>query len=143
MNLLSVVLNVSDLDQSIEFYDDVLGLRLLFKGDQLAAIGGAEGAPTQVLVLRALGTTGHVGGAHHIGARAIVWEVGSLDQLDHIAGALERRSSLVGKREAKTWTAVVGHDPDRIAIVASCSLRDGPITYDDWDPDELLYGLGE
>jgi catechol 2,3-dioxygenase-like lactoylglutathione lyase family enzyme len=143
VNLLSVVLNISDLDQSIEFYREVLGLRLLFRGDQLAAIGGPEGERTQVLILRKLGATGYVGGAHHIGARAVIWEVASLDELNRVTQALERRGSLVGRRDAKTWTAVIGHDPDRIAIVASCSLRGEPISYDDWTPDELLFGLGE
>ena len=143
MNFLSVVLNVSDLDRSIEFYSGVFGFRLLFRRDQLAAIGGDENDRAQVIVLRNLGTNAHVGGAHHIGVRAVVLEVGTVDDLEEITQALERRDSLVGKREADSWKAVVGHDPDRIAVVTSCSLRSGPLTYDDWSPDEMLYAIGE
>jgi catechol 2,3-dioxygenase-like lactoylglutathione lyase family enzyme len=143
MNFLSVVLNVSDLDRSIDFYGDVFGFRLLFRLDQIAAVGGDEKEPTRVFVLRTLGKTAHVSGAHHIGVRAVVLEVDSLDELEQTRQALERRGGFVGTRHADTWTAVVGNDPDRIAIVTGCSLRDGPISYDDWKPDALLYALGE
>ncbi|HTU36863.1 MAG TPA: VOC family protein [Acidimicrobiales bacterium] len=143
MNFQAVVLNVSDLDKSIDFYHDVFGFTELSRGDQLAAIGIPGSERTQVLVLRTLGTTGYVGGAHHIGMRAFVLEMDSLDRLNQVSAALDRRKSSVTRRETKAWVAVVGHDPDRIAVVASCSVGESPITYDDWDLDELLYGLGE
>jgi catechol 2,3-dioxygenase-like lactoylglutathione lyase family enzyme len=144
MNFMSVVLNVSNLDRSIEFYRDVFGFTLLSRMDRIAAVSAADSERSQVLVLRTPGTTGHVGGAHHIGARAFMLEVDSVDQLERIRQALDGTGGLVGKRDTRDWSAVVGHDPDRIAVVAGCSLRADPIRDDDWtNLDELLYGLGE
>jgi hypothetical protein len=98
-----------------------------------------------VIVLRAFGTSGRGGGARHIGIRALVLEVDSLTELEKIEQALERRQSL-GRRltDNANWKAVVGYDPDRIALVAGTALGTGPITHESWaDLDESLYGLGE
>ena len=73
MNFQSVVVNVSDLDQSIDFYRDVYGFTLLSRRDQLASISAPGTDRPQVLVLRALGGSGRVG-ARHIGMRALVQE---------------------------------------------------------------------
>ena len=55
MNFQGVVMNVADLDRSIDFYRDVLGYTLLSREQQLAAIGIAENDRTQAIVLRAIG----------------------------------------------------------------------------------------
>jgi catechol 2,3-dioxygenase-like lactoylglutathione lyase family enzyme len=145
VNFQSLVINVSNLDRSIEFYCDVFGFTLLSRRDQLAAISAAGSEQPQVIVLRAFGTSGRGGGARHIGIRALVLEVDSLTELEKIEQALERRQSL-GRRltDNANWKAVVGYDPDRIALVAGTALGTGPITHESWaDLDESLYGLGE
>ncbi len=144
MNFQGVVVNVSDLDQSIDFYREVYGFTLLSRNDQLAAISAPGTDRPQVLVLRALGGSGRAG-ARHIGVRAVVLEVESVDALEQIEQALDKRGWLVGRiTDHATWTAVVGHDPDRIAIVTGSGLGIGPITLENWAAlDESLYGLGE
>jgi catechol 2,3-dioxygenase-like lactoylglutathione lyase family enzyme len=144
MNFQGIVVNVSDLDQSIDFYREVYGFTLLSKNDQLAAISAPGIDRPQVLVLRALGGTGRVG-ARHIGMRALVLEVESVDELDEIERALDKRGYLVGRiTDHATWAGVVGHDPDRIAIVTGAGLGDGRITLENWAAlDESLYALGE
>jgi catechol-2,3-dioxygenase len=144
MNFQGVVVNVSDLDQSIEFYCEVYGFTLLSRNDQLAAISAPGTDRPQVVVLRALGGSGRVG-ARHIGMRAVVLEVESADALEQIEQALDKKGCLVGRiTDHATWTAVVGHDPDRIAIVTGAGLGREPITLDNWAAlDESLYGLGE
>jgi catechol-2,3-dioxygenase len=144
MNFQSVVVNVSNLDRSIEFYRDVFGFTLLSRNDQLATISAPGTDRAQVLVLRALGSSGRVG-ARHTGLRAIVLEVESVAALEQIEQALNSRGSFVARiSHHTTWTAVVGHDPDRIAIVTGSGLGDDPITVESWAKlDESLYGLGE
>jgi catechol 2,3-dioxygenase-like lactoylglutathione lyase family enzyme len=142
----SVIVNVADLDRSIEFYDEVLGFKLLSRKDQLAAIHAPGTERPQVIVLRGLRmSSSRMGGARHIGMRALVLDVGSFDALERIATELERRQCLVSRHDGGTWTAAFGRDPDRIAIVAGCSLiPDQPITLEAWaDLDESLYGVGE
>lgn len=140
----SVVVNVSDLDQSIEFYGDVFGFTVLSKRDQLAALSAPASDGPQVLVLRAFGTSGRSGGARHIGIRAFVLEVAPAE-LEQIEQALDQRKSLDRRiTDNATWKAVVGHDPDRIAVVVGTPIGDGPIGNESWAAlHESLYGLGE
>jgi catechol 2,3-dioxygenase-like lactoylglutathione lyase family enzyme len=145
VNFQSVVMNVSDLDQSIEFYCDVLGFTLLSRRDQLAAVSAPGTEQLQVIVLRAFGTSGRGAGARHIGIRVLVLEVESVSDVDEIEQALEQRQSLVRKlTDNVNWKAVVGYDPDRITVVVGSALGTGSIPQEAWAAlDESLYGLGE
>jgi catechol 2,3-dioxygenase-like lactoylglutathione lyase family enzyme len=143
MNFHGVVFNVADLDRSIDFYRDVFAFTLLSRSGQIAAISAPESEHPQIIVLRALGTD-RVAGARHVGIRALILEVGSLDELERISHRLESRNSFVGRRAGATWTAVIGTDPDRIAVVTASGSGVGPITHEDWRAlDDFVYGLGE
>ncbi len=145
MHFQSVVMNVSNLDRSIEFYRDVFGFTVLSRRDELAAVSAAGSERPQVIVLRAFGTSGRGAGARHIGIRTLVLEVDSVTELEQIEQALDRRGSLFRRlTDNVTWKAVVGYDPDRITVVAGSALGAGPITLDAWAAlDESLYGVGE
>jgi len=145
MNFQSVVMNVSSLDRSIEFYRDVFGFTVLSRRDQLAAVSAPGNERPQVIVLRAFGTSGRGAGARHIGIRVLVLEVDSLTELEEIEQALNLRKSLFRKlTDDATWRAVVGYDPDRITVVAGSALGTGPISLEGWAAlDDALYGLGE
>ncbi len=142
MNFLGVVMNVADLDRSILFYQEVLGFTLLSQKEQLAAVSAPGRADrAQVIVLRALGSS-PIGGARHIGLRAFVLEVESPDQLERIARDLDSRRLLVSRRDHPEWSAVVGVDPDRVAVVVACVT--GGATEGSWRTlDDFLYGIGE
>jgi catechol 2,3-dioxygenase-like lactoylglutathione lyase family enzyme len=143
MNFHSVVINVADLDRSIDFYREVFAFTLLSKTGQIAAISAPDSERPQIIVLRALGTD-RVAGARHVGIRALILEVGSVDELEQISHRLESRSSFVGRRAGPTWTAVVGTDPDRIAVVTASRSGVEPITDEDWRAlDDYVYGIGE
>lgn len=90
MDFQGVVINVAELDRSIDFYCEVLGCTVLTKQEQLAVVDVPGSERTQVLVLRALGTS-PMGGARHVGLRSFVLEVDSADQLERIATGLEAR----------------------------------------------------
>ena len=141
MNFQGVVMNVADLNRSIEFYREVFGFTLLSQKEQLAVMSVPDSDRAQVVVLRTLGSS-PIGGARHIGLRAFILEVGATDQLDRIADQLESRRLLVTRRDHKEWTAVVGRDPDEVAVVVSCVP--GGVTEDNWkELDDFLYGIGE
>jgi catechol 2,3-dioxygenase-like lactoylglutathione lyase family enzyme len=139
-------MNVADLDRSVEFYTEVFGFKLLSRRDRLAAVHVPGSERPQVIILRSLGTSSsRIGGAGHVGMRALVMECGSVDELERIATELDRRKSLMSRRDGDTWTAAFGRDPDRTAVVAGCSRApDQPISLDAWAQlHDSLYGVGE
>jgi catechol 2,3-dioxygenase len=132
---------VADLNRSIDFYREVLGFTLISQKEQLAAVEVPGTDRTQVIVLRALGSS-RVGGARHTGLRAFVLEVESADKLERIANDLDSRRLLVTRHDHSEWTAVVGHDPDEVAVVVT--YIPGGIQEDSWRTlDDFLYGVGE
>lgn len=144
MRLQAAVMNVTDLEKSLDFYRDVFGFSELSRKDQLAAMYAPGNEHPQVIVLRALVTTDRTVGARHAGLRALVLEVDSVDELDRIAAALERQGCLVGRPHGDDWAAVFGRDLDHTAIVAGASLTSDPIALDAWAGlDASLYGVGE
>jgi len=143
MNIQGVVINVADLSRSIEFYREVLGFTLLSQKEQLAAVGAPGSDRAQVIVLRALGSS-PMGGARHIGLRTFLLDVESSDQLERIANELDSRRLLVSRRDHGDWTAVVGHDPDQVAVVVTWHPGGGGSDEEGWKTlDDLLYGIGE
>jgi catechol-2,3-dioxygenase len=141
MNFYGVVMNVADLNRSIDFYREVLPFMVLSQEEQLAVLGTSMEDRTQVMVLRAFGS-GPLAGARHIGLRAFMLEADSTDQLEQIAGEFDRRGRLVSRRDHSEWTAVVGRDPDEVAVVVVWHADSG--TDDGWKVlDDFLYGIGE
>jgi catechol-2,3-dioxygenase len=143
MRFEGVVINVTDLDRSIDFYRQVLGFTLLTQNEQLATLSAPGSDDPQVLVLRAFGT-GRLGGARHTGLRAFVLEIESTEDLERIATELDSRGLLVSRRDQGEWTAVVGRDLDGVAVVMASVVGGGRITMGHWTTlDDLLYGIGE
>ena len=143
MNFQGVVMNVAELARSIDFYREVLDFKLLSQNEELAVVSAPGSDQPQVIVFRAFGS-GRRGGARHTGLRAFVLEAESAEQLERIATEFESRGLLVSRRQQSDWTAVVGRDPDGVAVVVACVAPPGRISEDSWrTPDELLYGIGE
>ncbi len=141
MQFQAVVVNVADLKRSIDFYREVFGFTLLSQKEQLAAVRAPGSDRTQVIVLRALGSS-PLRGARHRGLRAFVLEVESAEQLERIASDLDSRSLLVSRRDHDEWTAVVGRDPDDVTVVVAYIA--GGFEEESWRTlDDLLYGIGE
>lgn len=141
MNFNGVVMNVADLNRSIDFYRQVLGFTLLSQEEQLAVIGASGSDRSQAIVLRAFGKSPLVG-AGHIGLRGFILEAESADQLERFASELESRKLLVTRREHSEWTAVVGRDPEGVAVVLT--WHPSGTSEDGWKMlDDFLYGIGE
>ena len=145
LSLQAVLLNVSNLTRSIEFYRDVFEFRLTSRDEGVAALMIDETNRRQVLILRELGPHPALhAGRGSIGPRLLALEAGSLDELDAIEHRLTERKAFIGRRRTEDWTAIVGADPDRIEISVSSSLSGGPIQTEHWDHvDQMVYEVGE
>jgi catechol 2,3-dioxygenase len=143
MNFMAVVMNVADLNRSIDFYREVLGFTVLSQEEQLAAVRAPGSDHSQVIVLRAFGSS-PIGGARHIGLRAFILETESPDHLEQIVSELESRKLLVARRDHSEWTAVVARDPDGVSVVVAADPAGGRLGDDGWKTlDDFLYGIGE
>lgn len=148
MNFQCVVMNVEDLDRTIEFYREVFGFTLLSQRDQLAAMNAPGTERPQVIVFRSIGTASarRVMGGRHVGIRGIVLEVDTLDEFERISAELDKRGSLVSRHgdDDKTWISAFGRDPDHTAVVVGATLTDKPISLDAWTAlHDALYAVGE
>jgi catechol-2,3-dioxygenase len=143
LTIQTALLNVTDVEQSIEFYRDVLDLRLMSQGDRVAALMISEENRRQVLLLRELGRNAYHGGRGNIGVRMLSFEVGSLAELDVIEQRLAQRQALVWQGRTERYSAIIGLDPDRMEIAVSSSNLDGtPIQSEDWEKiDHTIYAI--
>ena len=72
------------------------------------------------------------------------WRSSHPDELERIAGELSSRRLLVSRRDHSEWAAVVGRDPDGVAVVVACVSGEGQIPENHWRTlDDFLYGIGE
>lgn len=139
------LLNVRDLDRSVEFYQDVFGLRPIAREDRVAVLMIDDSSRQQVLILRALDGANPVHmGRGSLGPRLLLLEAGTPDELNVIAQRLTERDAFIGRRRTETWEAIVGVDPDRIEVSVSSSLTGDPIQRTDWNHlDQMVYEVGE
>jgi catechol-2,3-dioxygenase len=142
LSIQSALLNVTNLDQSIEFYRDVLGLRLKSQGDQVAVLMVSEKDRQQVLLLREVGRNAYHAGRGTIGVRQLAFEAGSPEELEMIEQRLVERQALVGQGQTETYRGIFGLDPDRIEVAVSSSLTGAAIRSEDWNTiDDLIYAI--
>jgi catechol 2,3-dioxygenase-like lactoylglutathione lyase family enzyme len=143
LTIQTALLNVTDVEQSIEFYRDVFDLGLVSQGDRVAALMISEQHRRQVLLLRELGRNAYHGGRGNVGVRMLSFEVESLAELDVIEQRLAQRQAIVWQGRTERYSALIGLDPDRIEIAVSSSNLDGtPIQSEDWEKiDHTIYAI--
>lgn len=142
VSIQTVLLNVSDLETSIEFYQDVLDLRLTSQREEVAALMVYETNRRQVLLLRELSRYSTRAGRRTVGLRMLSFEVGALDELDIVERKLEERHALIWQGKTDTYRAIMGVDPDRTEICIASSLTGTPISSDDWkNVDDAIYAI--
>jgi catechol-2,3-dioxygenase len=140
LSIQTVLLNVTDLTRSIEFYEDVFGLRPISQQDEAAALMISEATRRQVLLLRELGEQAHHPGRWNIGLRMLSFEVGTPQELDAIERKLVDRGDLIRQWETETYGAIMGLDPDRTEVCVASSSTGTPITSEDWKAmDDSIY----
>jgi catechol-2,3-dioxygenase len=142
LTIQTVLHNVSDHKQSIDFYRDVFDLHVVSRADRMTALMVSEKDRSQVLLLRQLGRNAYHGGRGNIGLRMLSFEVGSLDELETIEQRLVERQALVWQGQTKTYRAIMGLDPDRIEVAVASGLAGTPITTEAWrNFDDTIYAI--
>lgn len=118
--LSSAVMFVQDLNRSVSFYTDVLGLEVSDRATTAALLTSEGGSQ---LVLRAIGGHGNraLGG---LGVQYLVWTVAGEAALDRCEQVLKDRSALVERRDSVEGAAVEGHDPDGIVVLIAAAGPD-------------------
>jgi catechol-2,3-dioxygenase len=114
------VVFVRNLDRSVGFYTEVLGLTVADRSST-AALLGEDGDPH--LVLRALdGNAPHPLGA--LGVQYLVWMTDSRDDLDRRTELLRQRSAYRDTHSVDDGVTVEGRDPDDLVLML-CYLPAG------------------
>jgi catechol-2,3-dioxygenase len=142
LSIQTVLLNVTDLKQSIEFYQDVFDFRLTSQREEVAALMVYETKRRQVILLRELGRNWHGAGRRNVGLRMLSFEAGTPSELEVIEQRLVERQALVWQGQTETYKAIMGVDPDRTQICVAASFTGAPISSDDWkDVDDAIYTI--
>ena len=142
ISIQTALLNVTDLQRSIDFYQDVFELRLISQGDEVAALMILETNRRQVLLLRELRSGSHHAGRHNVGLRMLSFETGSPIELATIERRLVQRNALVWHKQTETYRGIMGVDPDRTEICAASSMTGSPISSEDWkELDDAIYAI--
>ena len=111
------VLFVRDLDESVAFYTDVLGFRVLPMGPKSmrAAFLQAPGSTNDHdLGLFEIGASAGPSGAGRttVGLYHLAWEVDTLADLEDLAAKLSAAGALVGASDHGTTKSLYGRDPN-------------------------------
>jgi catechol 2,3-dioxygenase-like lactoylglutathione lyase family enzyme len=111
----SAIMFVQDLDRSVSFYTDVLGLEITDRDTTAALLSSAGGSH---LIIRAMGT-GAVHALGGVGVQYVIWTAADQDDLDRCERALKGRAAHVETRKSGPVSAVEGRDPDGIVVMVT------------------------
>jgi catechol 2,3-dioxygenase-like lactoylglutathione lyase family enzyme len=109
----SVVMFVQELDRSVSFYCDVLGLRVADTSSTAAQLVSDEDSQ---LILRAMGSNAtHALGS--VGVQYVIWEAPDSEYLERCERVLKKHSAHRETRSDGPHRAVEGVDPDGIVVM--------------------------
>jgi catechol 2,3-dioxygenase-like lactoylglutathione lyase family enzyme len=111
----SVVMFVHELDRSVSFYQEVLGLEVTDRSSTAALLISAHGSQ---LILRAMGTrAAHALGS--VGVQYVVWTAAGEEDLSRCEQVLKAASAHTETRTCEGVTVVEGRDPDGITVIVA------------------------
>lgn len=111
---------VSDLDASVSFYTELLGLSVSDRDSTAALLASATRSP---LVLRSMGPNA-TRAPGSLGVQYLVWAAATHKDLEEAERMLKARSAFVETRQADEYTVVEGRDPDGSAVLLAYPAPD-------------------
>jgi catechol 2,3-dioxygenase-like lactoylglutathione lyase family enzyme len=113
IRLSGAIMFVRNLDRSVTFYRELLGLQVADRSPTAALLLNDDGSQ---LVLRAFGQNAqHALGS--IGPQYLTWTTASKDELDQLAETLRQHSAYRETRTDGEITVVEGRDPDDLTVM--------------------------
>jgi catechol 2,3-dioxygenase-like lactoylglutathione lyase family enzyme len=123
---------VSDLDRSVQFYTDVCGLQEFVREPDHALLG-LETTGSVALAMRQVDRRGLRAGQQTLGLRGCAFYVGTDAELDRVEARLKSQSAFQDRQkcgEDDRVQLVRGHDPDRLPL--GFLSYEPPLTADDY-----------
>jgi catechol 2,3-dioxygenase len=108
-------LQVRDLERSLAFYRDGLGLKVTWNDDELAMLRGPDESAGTV-VLRGVPATARPGPGE-IGVTRIAWRVTDPADLDHAEERLSRYGVRYQRLREKDGDRISMRDPDGLSVI--------------------------
>jgi catechol-2,3-dioxygenase len=111
------VLYVRDVARSVDFYRSVLGFEVVMAmGEQAAFLRAPDSHNDHDLGLFGIGAAAgpSQAGRATVGLYHLAWEVGTLRDLEALAGRLAEAGALVGMSDHSTTKSLYAQDPDGI-----------------------------
>ena len=143
LSIQTVLLNVRDLEKSVEFYRGVFDFPVVSERDQVAALLVNEHDRRQVVMLREVESSALHAGRGTIGPRLLAFEVSSPNELALIERRLDQHHAILRRVEGETYRAIFAADPDRIEISVASSLTGATISTEDWQTiDGAVFEIG-
>jgi catechol-2,3-dioxygenase len=109
----SAVMFVQNLDRSVSFYQQVLGLKVTDSSPTAALLFSEGGAQ---LILRSMGS-GAVHSLGGVGIQYLVWTAADEADLDRCERVLKELSAHRDTRSSGPVKVVEGHDPDDVVLM--------------------------
>lgn len=127
----SVLISVQDLERSISFYRNLLGLREVAREDEVAVLETEH--RTFAMMLRQVRGQPHRYGQQALGTRALSFDVGSQKDLDEVAKRLKTAGAFASRRplhDSEPLEVVAGRDPDGFPLLFVTYEADQPLAVD-------------
>jgi predicted enzyme related to lactoylglutathione lyase len=113
--IFSMYLQVGNLDRSLSFYRDGLGLEVAWNDDTVAVLRGS-GESAANLVLRGVGG-GIKQGLGQAGVTRIGWQLTTAAELDGAEERLKLHGGQYQRTDVPDGGRIVTHDPDGLEVV--------------------------
>ena len=121
LTLASAVMFVADLERSLVFYQELLGLEAIARDDDAALLVSPDGYQPY---LRTMGERApHFSGT--IGIQYLIWTAESDEDLDRCERVLKAHSPRVTSTTADGFRVVEGRGPDGVPVVVTFGPRSG------------------
>jgi hypothetical protein len=140
----STLVAVADLDRSVTFYRELGPFDEIARDDAVAVLGGVSPASIALILRETAGIHHTRHGPQSLGLRSIVFNVGSLAELDRIEAMLRDRNLFTSRLQLVDGASdlLSGRDPDNLPLAFVC-YADGAMLGPDYYQQvfNLVYSL--